>query len=759
MPLVDFPDPSNRFVAPDPCRVSTNPLPASTMPSKAPDSDSRNLDPYRDLMRNVLGELLVRLELPHESSRTIQAVNDASLDRGEGSTDASLLTMMRAGSAVGLRLAPVDLTSSDGWELLLDGFAVAMLESSSQKDATAWVFSGVSISRVDATHLTGKEQRVESLSRREIAAQIRQARSPIFFIAEPSLSCEVISASHEPDQVRIAKVTDDHDPDHHAKHLSPQQRLLRLLALDSRDIWTLGVFSIVVSFLDLATPLAVEQMVTTIGFASVIQPLIWIAILLFGILTLSSVLKALQLFVVEILQRRMSVRVIGDLAERLPRLERTAMDGVHGPEMANRFFDVMTMQKATASLLIDLLALSIQTITGLLLLAVYSPFLLAFDIVLIISMTAILLFLGRGAVRTAIEESLIKYRIAHWLQDIIGNPNAFQVHGGNGLAVDRTNRLVVEYLAARRKHFIVLIRQSLFALMLYAISISALLSLGGWLVLSNSLTIGQLVASVSVVAVIVGAFSKIGKSLESFYDLMAATDKVGHLIDLPTVPPSRALDAGIGPVEVRLRDLKVGTGEHEFAVPDLTIEAGQRVAITGEGRCGKSMLIQTLSGLRFPVAGLAEIGGIDSRDVNRFAEGSMVAVAADIEIFHGTILEGITLNRLSIQQSDVREGMANTQLWDEVLALPRGLDTMLQTGGYPLSHSQANRMMIARAIASRPRLLLIDETLDRLPPKMRSETWKNLSKSSQPWTIVIVTHDPEILAACSHVIPMQPNHS
>ena len=140
------------------------------------------------------------------------------------------------------------------------------------------------------------------------------------------------------------------------------------------------------------------------------------------------------------------------------------MDGVHGPEMANRFFDVMTMQKATASLLIDLLALSIQTITGLLLLAVYSPFLLAFDIVLIISMTAILLFLGRGAVRTAIEESLIKYRIAHWLQDIIGNPNAFQVHGGNGLAVDRTNRLVVEYLAARRKHFIVLIRQSLFAL-------------------------------------------------------------------------------------------------------------------------------------------------------------------------------------------------------------------------------------------------------------------------------------------------------
>ena len=147
------------------------------------------------------------------------------------------------------------------------------------------------------------------------------------------------------------------------------------------------IFGFVVGVLDLATPLAVEQMVTTIGFASLTQPLIWLAVLLFGILTLSAVIKGLQFFIIEILQRRIFVRVVGDLAERLPRLERTAMDGIHGPEMANRFFDVMTIQKATAALLIEGLSLAIQTITGLLLLALYSPYLLAYDIALVMSMT------------------------------------------------------------------------------------------------------------------------------------------------------------------------------------------------------------------------------------------------------------------------------------------------------------------------------------------------------------------------------------
>ncbi|AMV33009.1 putative multidrug resistance ABC transporter ATP-binding/permease protein YheI [Pirellula sp. SH-Sr6A] len=714
----------------------------------------QSIDQVRELMRLTLCELAAKLDIPIESNEIQRSLADSAVDIADDSWDAITLLMMRSAQGIGIRLSPVELQAPDVWELLLEGFAIVQLQREVDGE-TAYVYSNIHIGKIDETRLTIRNKQSDSMSKRELVRRVRaSSEKSIFFIAERALVCEPTTTQANASTDRVRRVAADHA--HHAPHqhdhrprISPQQRFLRFLKFDSRDIWTLVIFGFVVGVLELATPLAVEQMVTTIGFASLTQPLIWLAVLLFGILSLSAVIKGIQYFVVEILQRRMFVRIVGDLSERLPRLERSSMDGLHGPELANRFFDVMTMQKSTAMLLIDGLSLVIRTVTGLLLLAIYSPYLLAFDVVLIICMTIFLLLLGRGAVRTAIEESLVKYRIAHWLQDVIGNPVAFQVHGAGELVTDRSNRLTVEYLGARRDHFVVLIRQTLFSLMLYAISITAILSLGVWLVLSESLNIGQLVASVSVVAVVVGAFASIGKSLEAFYDLMAATDKVGHLLDLPTLPPSRSLDAGIGPVEVRLRGLTVsGSGNLHFNIGDMKIASGERFALCGEGECGKSLLLQTLSGLRPPTEGMAEIGGIDSREVNRFAEGSMVSVAGTPEIFHGTISENISLRRLSVPSSEVRHSLINTEMWDEVLAMTKGLETMLQTGGYPLSHTQMARLTIARAIATKPRLLLIDGTLDVLPPKMRYAIWDHLRDSKQPWTLVVVTHDPVIIEQC-----------
>ena len=710
--------------------------------------ESRTGGLLKEVLQGMLSELSVRLEVPTEIAKIQQAINDALLDTLPDHGDALTVAIMKAANSIGIRLAPVDLSPSDVWELLLDGFSIAMVQRTESNQKT-WVFSGIAARHTECCHIQANGRSSESISKSSVKSIVETVELPLFFAAQRSLECQSIASHAVLGVDDLHRVSNDHHAHHDHEHISPQRRMMRFLKFETRDIWSLVIFGFVVGVLDLATPLAVEQMVTTIGFASLTQPLIWLAILLFGILTLSAIIKGLQFFIVEILQRRIFVRIVGDLSERLPRLERASMDGIHGPEMANRFFDVMTIQKSTASLLVEGLSLIIQTLTGLLLLALYSPFLLAFDIVLLMAMTGLLYLLGRSAVRTAIEESLVKYRVAHWLQDVIGNPTAFQVHGGSELVLDRANRLTVEYLDARRKHFIVLMRQTLFALLLYAVSISALLSLGVWLVLSGSLTIGQLVASVSVVVVIVGAFAKIGKSLESFYDLMSAVDKVGHLIDLPTLPAARSLDAGIGPVEVRFRSLKVrGGGHHAIPIGDLTIQSGQRFAVVGEGECGKSILMQTLCGLRPPEGGLIEIGGIDSREVNRFADGSMVSIASDPEIFRGTFTENISLNRISVTTAEIRSALQAVELWDEALSLPQGLETVLQSGGYPLSSSQAIRLMIARAIATRPRLLLIDGVLDRLPPKMRNRIWERISDRRQPWTILLSTHDDGIIDQC-----------
>ena len=87
------------------------------------------------------------------------------------------------------------------------------------------------------------------------------------------------------------------------------------------------------------------------------------------------------------------------------------------------------------------MSIVLTTMIGLILLAFYHPFLLGFDIVMVIAMISIIWVLGRGGIQTAIEESITKYRVAHWLQDVLSLPSVFKTGGGEALAIARSNQL------------------------------------------------------------------------------------------------------------------------------------------------------------------------------------------------------------------------------------------------------------------------------------------------------------------------------
>ena len=321
--------------------------------------------------------------------------------------------------------------------------------------------------------------------------------------------------------------------------------------------------------------------------------------------------------------------------------------------------------------MLDGISIVLTTAIGLVLLAFYHPYLLGYDIVLVLLMTVVTYLLGRGGVRTAIDESKVKYHMAHWLQDVISSPTAFRMHGGYSYAVDRANRLTVAYLMHRQHHFWVLVRQYAFSLILLAVASTALLGVGGWLVIRGELTLGQLVASELVVTVIVGAFTRIGKSLESFYDLLAAIDKVGHMLDVPFDMPAKDVPAssthdGQEAASVRWQNMPISIAGHDQrAVTE--IEQGSRVAIVGPSGSGKTLLIETLAGLREPERGFAEIAGIDAREASRVAEGKLVSLARQPEVFCGSLFENVRLGRGWLSTAEVRQALERVSLWEDVL--------------------------------------------------------------------------------------------
>lgn len=541
--------------------------------------------------------------------------------------------------------------------------------------------------------------------------------------------------------------------------IPPLARLAVFLRPEKKDIWIVLVFSLVVGLLALATPVAVEALVNTVAFGRYLQPIIVLAMLLFTFLAFAGAMRGLITYVVELLQRRLFVRVVEDLAYRLPRVQQQEFDTKHGPELVNRFFDVVTLQKSAASLLLDAVLIVLQTVIGMAVLAFYHPFLLGFDVVLVLLVGITVFGLGRGAVGTAIKESKAKYAVAAWLEELSRHPTAFKLHAGSQFALERADQLAVHWLDARRVHFRIVLRQILFAFGLQAVAATALLGLGGWLVIQGELTLGQLVAAELIVMMIVGSFAKFGKHMESFYDVLASVDKLGALFDLNVETHDKLFHLREGaPAAVGLCDVSYRhQGETTLDKLNMEFSPGETVALVGPGGSGKSTVMDLICGLRSPTSGHVELDGIDLRELRPDSIRDHMGLARGVEIFAGTINENVHLNRPHISPSDVRDSLEMVGLLEEVLVLPEGLNTDLQTNGAPLTASQSARLMLARAICGRPRLLMIDGTLDGLPDVVAMDVLQSLTQNQVPWTLLISTGRRELMDGCDRVVSLQPD--
>ena len=687
-------------------------------------------------------QLAVEAGQPADRSRIRRALDEAAIAWPPGAEDRWWKWLVEAARSLELKCKVVDCTFNQVAELAREGANIVMRVG----DDRRWkAISSTKGRRFHVLRPLRGQNRVWVSSRRLFKMLDVQERDSL-------TRCLVIEPSP----------TGKFSPVTSAQEQTPFGRLCALLKPEAGDLWIIVVFALVTGILALATPMAVETLVNTVAFGRLLQPVVILALLLLSFLSFSAALRALQTYVVEIIQRRLFARVTADLAYRLPRVEADSLDGHCRRELVNRFFDVVTVQKVSAQLLLDGISLVLSALIGMAVLAFYHPWLLGFDVVLIALIAFVIFVLGRGAIHTSIKESKMKYRMAAWLEDLIGCPTAFRHCGAAEFALDRADRLTYEYLNARRTHFRVLMRQIIFALGLQAVASTVLLGLGGWLVITEQLTLGQLVASELIVTVIVSSFAKLGKHMESYYDLLAAVDKLGVLFDLPmerqdgmlTFPSSR-------PASVVVSGLGYTDGFNNDVLNGVSwkINSGERVALVGPSGSGKSLLLDLIFGSRYPSTGHVAIDGLDPRDLRPDALRRNVAIARDIEIFAGSVAENVHLERPEVTTNDVRDALEQLGILDHVLRLPDGLETSLVEGGYPLTRHQARKLMLARAMVGRPRLLLLDGLLDGMADDEMMPMIDLLVDEQQPWTLVLVTGREALSSRCGRTIPMTPTET
>jgi ABC-type bacteriocin/lantibiotic exporter with double-glycine peptidase domain len=511
-----------------------------------------------------------------------------------------------------------------------------------------------------------------------------------------------------------------------------------------------AIYASAVGLLTLASPIAVQALVGTVAFGTLLQPIVILSLILLAALTFQAVLRGLQSWVVERLQQRTFVRAALDLAWRLPRVRLDEGQHGFGATTLNRFFEVPIIQKSLGVLLTDGVAYVLQLTIGMLVLAFYHPFLLAFDLALMAVVALVVWVPLRRGVDTGIAESYAKHDVAAWLQQLAVPSALFRGRGAATFALERAELLTRRYVHERRRHFRVLFSQKLGVLAIQVAASAALLGLGGLLVLRGELTLGQLVAAEIIVAAVAGAVARFGKLLDAVYDLLASLDKLGSVLDVELErPEAEEPIPGREPVRVELRL----EGEHPWK---LAVGSGERVAIVG---ARGHVIGEWLTALRVPDRGVVTFNNVEGHRAGLALRDSVALVRAR-DSFPGTILENVSVCRPGTTAADVRAALDKVGLLEEVRLLPRGLDTELFADGAPLDTSQRARLALARAVLNAPRLLVVDGVVDGLSPEERQVVINTLTRPGAPWTLVALVDDPQspLARACTRTVTLPDFH-
>jgi ABC-type bacteriocin/lantibiotic exporter with double-glycine peptidase domain len=542
--------------------------------------------------------------------------------------------------------------------------------------------------------------------------------------------------------------------------MTPLKRFFNLLKLDRKDIYQLFFYAIFSGLISLSLPLGIQAIVNFIQSGRVSAS--WIVLIIMVVIgvALVGVLSLMQLRITENLQQKIFVRSSFEFASRIPKIKFSELYDIYPPELANRFFDTINIQKGTSKLLIDFSAALLQIFFGIILLSLYHSTFIIFGMLLVLLLYFIFKFSYNTGLETSLKESKFKYKVAGWLQEMARNNNSFRNETNYDFALQNNNNIVSNYLNYREKHFDV-IKKQFSQLILFKIIITAgLLSIGGYLVLIQEMNIGQFVASEIIILLVINSVEKIIIGLETLYDVLTAVEKIGQVTDLLLE------DETTTPQDTCYTDISLETDNATFKFPgsktiilnsiSLKIDQGEKVFIDGKNGSGKTTLIRLLSGLLQTTSGSFYINDDMYRKIDLKQYRSQIGTIITGETpFEGTILENLTFNDQTISQEDLKWAIDAVQLAPYLKILPNGLDTKIFPEGKQLSSSNAQKILLARSILHKPKILFYEDPTDSMDEKVANEIIDFILSEKNKWSVIVSSKNPYWKTRCTRQITME----
>ena len=537
-------------------------------------------------------------------------------------------------------------------------------------------------------------------------------------------------------------------------------KLFRLLRLDGKEITALYLLSILSGLIQLSLPLGIQAIINFAIVATGRKQLpasMWVLILLvvLGVL-FTGMLKINQMKIVEKIQQKIFTRFSFEFSYRIPKLNVKSIDQYHLPELVNRFFDIPTLQKSMAKLLLDIPTAVIQLCFGLILLAFYNSVFIVFGIILLVVLYLILYVSSPKGFEASLQESNYKYDIGGWVQEIARGIKTFKFFNSFNLHLEKTNHLLEGYLHARNRHFQIL-KLQYWSLVVFKILITAaMLIVGGILLIRQQINIGQFIAAEIIILTIMNAVEKLIVSLETVYDLLTSVEKINKITEKPIDEEGSYEFVKKQGIEIEAKNLSFGFEKNDILQNiSFHIKPGQKVAITGDGDSGKTILLRLLTGVFQDFEGDLSFDQIPINNYNLNTLRNNIGIYMQKQdIFSASLWENITLGNTNIKEQDVLDTFKIVGLDSFYKSLNKGFDTHLEPTGKQLSSSNVQKLLIARSLLNQPALLLLDEPM-KLIAADDKQYLQNYLFGLKDVTIIFTTNDPSLISKSEMVIHLE----